>query len=103
RYRRVLTTEPQNAVALNNLAFVLAEQKHSPKEALPLADKAYSLSPVPTIGDTLGWIHHLLGNDRSARPLLEQAAAGARDNADVQLHAATVHAALGDFGKARTE
>jgi uncharacterized protein (TIGR03790 family) len=103
RYRRVLATEPENVVALNNLAFALADHQHAPKEALPFAEKAFRLSPDATIADTFGWIHHLLGNDASAAPLLERAVAGIPDNADVQLHAAFAHAALSDLTKARKE
>ncbi len=92
---------PNNAVLLNNLAYDLAEYQHDPTDALPLAEKAYGLAPAPTIADTLAWIHHLLGEDQLAAPLAEQAVAGDKDNADVQLHAAFIRAALGDKVKAQ--
>ncbi len=103
RYRRVLAADPQNVIALNDLAYALAERKHAPGEALPLANKAYNLAPGPAVADTLGWIHHLLGDDRSAMPLLEQAVAGAADNSEILLHSALIHAALNVKAKARTE
>jgi tetratricopeptide (TPR) repeat protein len=102
-YRRVLTQAPNNIVALNNLAYALAESQHDPTDALPLAERAYAASRNnPTIADTLGWIHHLLGDDHLAAPLVEQALA-VKDVADIQLHAAFVHAALGDPSRARAE
>jgi uncharacterized protein (TIGR03790 family) len=102
-YRRVLTQAPNNVVALNNLAYALAEYQHDPTDALPLAEKAYTASRnSPTVADTLGWIHHLLGDDHLAAPLVEQALA-VKDVADIQFHAAVVHAALGDPARARTE
>ncbi len=103
RYRRAVAADPQNALALNNLAYALAERKHAPQEALPFATKAFALLPSPVIADTLGWIQHLLGDDRAAAPLLERAVAGAGDNPDVLLHAAIVHAALNVNVKARAE
>jgi len=88
---------------LNNLAYGLAEYQHAAKEALPLAEKAYRSSPNPIFGDTLGWIQHLLGDDKAAAALLEQAVAGAPTNLDILVHSATVHIALGDLVKARKE
>ena len=100
-YRRILETEPGNASALNNLAYGLAEHRKQPTEALPLAEKAYALAPLPAVADTVGWIHHLLGNDEAARPWIEKAIAGKLDGVDHLIHAATVYAGLQDLAKAR--
>ena len=131
RYRKILTTAPEEVRSLNNLAYLLAVQKHAPGEALPLADKAYRIAydqnanvdldlgasllagkgtPVGAmpfsldaydmfamkaqISDTVGWIHHLLGNDVVAEPFLLEASTGAPFSAEVQLHLATVQSAL---------
>jgi uncharacterized protein (TIGR03790 family) len=102
-YRRVLSVAPGNIVAMNNLAYALAEFQHDPTDALPLAERAYAGSRnSPIVADTLGWIHHLLGDDHLAAPLVEQALQ-VTDVADIQLHAAFVHAGLGDPARARTE
>ncbi len=103
RYRRILAVDPQDAVALNNLAYNVAVHDNLPKDALPFAERAFRISPAPAIADTLGWIHHLLGDDRAAAPLLAQAAAGAPGSAQILLHAAFVHAALNDTTAARKE
>jgi len=101
QYRLVLAVDPLNAMALNNLAYALAERKQKAEEALPLAEKAYNVSPSPVIADTVGWIHHLLGDDESARSWMEKALTGAANNADVLIHAAIVYAGTNDLVKAR--
>jgi uncharacterized protein (TIGR03790 family) len=103
RYRRVLSTDPRDITALNNLAYSLAEDKQLPQEALPFAERAYRLSPTPLVMDTLAWIHHLLGDNKSAAPLIARALAGAPGNVEVLLHAAFVHEALGDTNRAAQE
>ena len=98
-----MQSSPSNPVLLNNLAYALAEYQHNPTDALPLAEKAYGLARLPTVADTLAWIHHLRGDDHLAAPLIEQALAAVKDTADIQLHAAFIHAGLGDLPRARTE
>lgn len=96
RYRRVVARVPNQAVALNNLAYALAVRRNRPEEALPLAKRAYTASRgSPPIADTLGWIQHLLGNDAEAERLISAAAAAAPDAPEIQLHAAIVLAATG--------
>jgi uncharacterized protein (TIGR03790 family) len=100
RYRAILASAPQDVVALNNLAYLLATRQNLPAEALPLAQRAYRLAPGPLVADTLGWVHHLLGDHESALPLMERAIEAAPDNVDILVHAAAVHAALGDRPRA---
>jgi Tfp pilus assembly protein PilF len=95
-YERVVVHTPKDAAALNNLAYLIAEQRHKPEEALPLAKRAYELDPQnPAIADTVGWIHHLLGNDAEAERFLRSAVARFPNNPDIQVHVAVVYAALG--------
>jgi uncharacterized protein (TIGR03790 family) len=101
QYRAVIAVEPQNVVALNNLAYALAERKQQPQEALSLALKAYRLSQTPDVGDTVGWIHHLMGDNQAALPWLERAAAAAPTSVEILIHTAIVHAAVNDLTKAR--
>lgn len=96
RYRLVLISTPEDVVAANNLAYALAVYKKAPDEALPIAEKAHAASKGEArIIDTLGWIHHLLGNAAEAGTLLAKAAAGAPGNPDIQVHLAFAQAALG--------
>jgi Tfp pilus assembly protein PilF len=103
RYRRILANDSRNVIALNNLAYALAVDKQSPTEALQLAERAYQISPVPLVADTLGWVHFLLGDAKAARPFVETALTGAPQNSDVLLHAAFVHDALGESKRALGE
>ena len=101
RFRRALAHSPNNFVALNDLAYILAERMQMPAEALPLAAKAYQLSKgMPVIGDTLAWAQHLLGRSSDAAPIIRQAAKQLPGNADVQWHAAVILAATGDTAAA---
>jgi uncharacterized protein (TIGR03790 family) len=97
RYRRVLADAPDDLLSLNNLAYALAVHAKAPQDALAPAQKAYELSKgaVPSITDTLGWVHFLLGQHAEAEKYLSEAATAAPNNADVQLHLAHVYAARG--------
>ncbi len=103
RYRRIVAVDDKNQIAMNNLAYFLAEYGHAAKEALPIAQRAYRLTPDPTVADTVGWIHHLLGDDNAAVPFINMAVAQLPQNADVLIHAATVHAAVHEGARARAE
>jgi tetratricopeptide (TPR) repeat protein len=104
QYQQVLALEPDNIVALNNLAYDMAVRQKKPAEAAGLARKALALSPKNfTIMDTVGWIEFLLGNTAQASRMLAEAAKGAPRNADIRLHNAIVLAAQGARGNAETE
>jgi len=95
RYRAILATDERNVLALNNLAFALAVRKKQPKEALPLAKRAYLLTrEQAVIGDTLAWVYHLLGDDQTALPLLKDAVRRVPQSAEVRWHYAAVLASV---------
>ena len=103
-YKRILEIDANSVTALNNMAFTLAERRHMPKEALPLAQRAVALAPMnPLVLDTLGWIHHLLGDNVSAAKVMQQVVKTNILNADVRLHAAVVFAAVGASEAAKNE
>ena len=100
-YRRLLALDRNDAIALNNLAYSLAVRRHQPEEALPLATRAAALLPrSATLSDTLGWIHHLLGNDQEALRLIEPASRALTANAEVQFHVAAIYASVGRLNDA---
>jgi len=103
RYRKALAQEPRNPLVLNNLAFSLAVYGNRAAEALPLAQLAYDIAKNPSVADTLGWIKHLLGDDKGAAPLVESALSAAPLNADLLIHNAAVHLELHDVAKAKSE
>ncbi len=102
RYRRVLAVAPREPASLNNLAYALAVHKNAPAEALPIAQQAYEASGrSASSADTLGWIFYLLGKHEEAEKLLDEGAARAPGNAEIQLHVAHNLAALGRGDAAR--
>jgi uncharacterized protein (TIGR03790 family) len=102
RYEAILRTAPDDVIALNNLAYLLADRLGRAADALPLAERAYRASgQSPLVADTVGWVHHRMDNDRAALPLVERAASALPLHVEIQVHAAAVHAALGSRERAR--
>jgi Tfp pilus assembly protein PilF len=102
RFRRVLAIDPNHIGALNDLAYLMAENGQ-PKEALPLAIRALKLSQQPAVLDTVGWTYHRLGQDSAGIPYVEKALMGAPTHVDILIHAAVMHSALNNKARARTE
>ncbi len=76
QYRKAVEIDDQNVLALNNLAFLLADTGGRPEEALTLAQKAKELAPESaTVQDTLGWVLYRKGLYELSIPYLEQALA----------------------------
>lgn len=95
-YRKAIAADPTDWVSLNNLAYGIAVHENKPNDALAFAEKSLHISGGnPLVADTVGWIKHLLGDDAGAIKLVSAAAKVLRDNAEVQLHAAVVFAAIG--------
>src|SRR4029453_3386877 len=96
-YKRVVAQSPNDVLALNNLAFLIATRTNNVGDALPLAERAATLAPRDVnVLDTLSWVHYLNGNPRRAGALLQQARTADRLNVDVWIHSSAVHLALGD-------
>lgn len=73
-YEKLLEEAQGDAVALNNLAMIYADELDQPERAVELAERAHRLSKSPAIVDTLGWALYRRGQgeDRQrARGLLE--------------------------------
>jgi Tfp pilus assembly protein PilF len=104
RYRHVLTIEPNQVGALNNLAYALAVHRGTPGEALPLAQRAFTASnEAPLVADTLGWVFHLSGDRMQALRYTQMAAAGAPRIGEVRYHYAAALANAGDPARAAKE
>lgn len=92
-YEQVITRQPGNVAALNNLAWLMRED--NPDRALELAGRARELAPdSPAVLDTYGWILHLSGNHSAARDAIERALSLAPDNAEIEAHLETVKQAM---------
>src|SRR5207237_5077991 len=96
QYKALLALSPNDPIGLNNLAYGLAVHRNQPREALPIAQRAFKAAGAnPTIVDTLAWVHHLLGNDAEAARLLTDAVKQETGSADIRVHAAIVFDAVG--------
>lgn len=101
-YERVIALDPHNTLAMNNLAYLLAEEGIRLRQALRLASNAVMLEPDNGVYlDTLGWVHYKLGNYELARQLLEKAIATGVDEPEVYRHLAEAYRKLGYEAKAR--
>jgi Tfp pilus assembly protein PilF len=102
RYRAVLAVSPDNALALNNLAYSLAVHKGQAGEAIGFAERAMTLTGGKSleIADTLAWVQHLLGRDREAAEILQRIVKLAPARSP---HAAAVFAAVESREEAATE
>jgi len=84
-YAKVVETEPENPVMLNNLAWVSAQIKA--KQALGYAEKAFALAPThPAIMDTLGLLLVEKGETTRGLELLRKASASAPQSPDIRLN-----------------
>jgi tetratricopeptide (TPR) repeat protein len=96
QYLGILKVEADNLVALNNLAFNIADHLGRPQDALPYAQRAYTIGGrAASVADTLGWVYHLLGDNDQAMALLSAAARGADRDPTILLHAARAFQAAG--------
>ena len=99
-FEKLFELEPDNIIAVNNLAWLYG-RVNDPR-ALALAEKAYSLQPdSPSIMDTYGWI--LLKNNKTAEALtmLKQAADKLPTVPEVQYHYAKALFSNGETAAAR--
>ena len=101
-YRRVLDIDPDNATALNNLAWILTEEGDA--KGLEYAEAAHRLTPFnPGVIDTLGVAVLKSGDAKRATTLLRMASALAPAQNDIRLHLAKALVASGDKAGARKE
>ncbi|WP_457653583.1 tetratricopeptide repeat protein [Rhodocaloribacter sp.] len=76
-YARALAVDPDHAVALNNLAYSLAERGLDLDRALDLARRALDLAPEnPSFMDTLGWVYLQRDDLENAEKWLGRAVGG---------------------------
>lgn len=95
-YRRALALDGGDAVALNNLAWVLAEQGRDLGQALAMATRAAGIAPrSPEVLDTLGWIHYRRGAYAEAERVLARAAELAPGKAAIHYHLGLTYQRLG--------
>lgn len=101
-YREILSTEPDNALALNNLAWALHETRDP--GALSTAEKAYAIAPTSApVLDTYGTILLAQGQSAKAAEILRKAVTGAPKAHGFRVRLAGALIARGDKVEARKE
>ncbi len=103
-YNKVLGIDPDNALALNNLAYINAEDKTNLDQAMSFAVRAKKKAPnSPAISDTLGYVYYQKNLNDEALRIFRQAVADAPQNPTFRFHLAMALLKQGDKGSARTE
>ncbi len=103
-YEKILKKNPGAAVAANNLAGLLSQDKGNKANldrALVLA-KRFENASNPSFVDTLGWVYFLLGENESALPLLQKVVTMAPKVPEFQYHLGMALYKQGDAKSAKT-
>jgi len=102
RYREVLARQPDNVLALNNLAVVLI--KGNRPVALALAERAVQLAPaLPQALDTVAMAHAAQGQTDKAIEWQRKAIALAPQSTELRLRLVELYQRVGDKDRAREE
>ena len=104
-YENVLAKWPNDIVAANNLAMLIADIWPTDKALLDRARvlvEEFRNSNNPTLIDTLGWVQVRLGNIDDAAIILKKAVTQQPDNQQAQYHYATAMSLKGLNDLART-
>jgi putative PEP-CTERM system TPR-repeat lipoprotein len=102
RLETIVKRAPNNAAALNNLAY--AYQQVKDPRALATAEQAYKLAAnSPGVMDTLGWLLVEQGDTGRGLPLLQKASSLVPKSSEVRYHLAVGLSKSGDKAGARKE
>ena len=100
-YEATLKLDPNNAVALNNLAFLLAESNGDLDDALTKAQRAKQLLPnLYEISDTLGWIYLKKNLADQAIDVFKDLVAKQPNHSTYHFHLGMAYSQKGDKSKA---
>jgi tetratricopeptide (TPR) repeat protein len=103
-YNKVLGNDPENILALNNLAFLLADTNTDLDQALSYAERAKKKAPKsPDISDTLGFVYYQKNLNREALEEFKTAVEYNPGNSSIHLHLAMALLKSGDKAGARAE
>jgi tetratricopeptide (TPR) repeat protein len=101
--RQVLSKDPNNATALNNLGYFLADHDERLEEALGMIQRAVRAEPTnPSYLDSYGWAYYKLGKLQEAERYLSDAARRNPASATIQEHLGDLFQRLGQREKAQT-
>lgn len=101
-YRAVLVAQPRNALALNNVAWLMAKQGKA--GAVPLAEQANQILPNrPQLMDTLATALAAEGDVKRALEVQKRATQMDRNDPNLRLNLARLHLKAGEKPQARAE
>ena len=100
-YEATLKVQPDNAIVLNNLAYLLAETGGDLNDALTKAQHAKQIrADLPEISDTLGWIYLKKGLADNAIDVFKELVAKEPHHATYRFHLGMAYSQKGDRTKA---
>ncbi len=103
-YKKALQLDPSQAVAANNLAFLMVENNENSDVALSYAQNARRAMPTaPNTADTLAWVYYHKGTYSLARDLLQDAEKQSPNDASIHYHLGLTLNKMGDKSGAATE
>ena len=103
-YRDAMKVDPNNAIVLNNLAYLLTQTNGNLDEALTLAQRAKQQLPNLTeISDTIGWIYLKKNLSDSAIEIFRDLNGKVKENPTFHYHYAMALAQKGDKAHALLE
>ncbi len=101
-YEQILKLEPENPIALNNMANLLMTRE--PKRALTFAEKAYKqITTDAAVTDTYGWLLVKVGDPKRGLDLIKKAFDAAPHAPEIHFHLAAAMAQNGDKAQAKIE
>ncbi len=102
-YNKVLQIQPENALAANNLAFLMIEGGGNPDLALTYAQTARKgLPESPNVADTLAWVYYKRGLFGLAVDLLEEAVKKMPENPTYHYHLGLAYQKSNNKNRAKT-
>ncbi len=103
-WEQILKIKPDHAVALNNLAFIKAEEGVDLDQALTMSQRARQAMPnSPEVSDTLGWIYIKKNLSDSAIEIFRDLNTKVKDNPTFHFHYGMALAQKGDKANALKE
>ena len=103
-YETLIKINPNNGVALNNEAFIMAESGANLEQALSYAQRAKQLLPnMAEVADTLGWIYLKLSQNDAAIGTFQELIQKVPAHSTYHYHLAMAFSNKGDKGKAIAE
>jgi tetratricopeptide (TPR) repeat protein len=103
-YNKVLAIDPDNALALNNLAFMTADTGSNLDQAMTWAERAKKRSPDNAdVSDTLGYVYYRKNLNSEALRIFRQISQDHPQNSTFHLHLAMALLKQGDKQAARDE